>query len=190
MRELIVNISLVLTLVVLGFSGYVYYSNYRIFNREINPESDVISSQIVVVKGHSLEPFIFEGEKLATLWQPEFLKIISRGEILIISVDIHAGPLVKIVLGLPGDKWSLVKNLQGHFNVIINGEKLKNPLGVEYAFPPERIKILEMLIKITKNVIPPETYLVFGADPAGTMDSSVFGLIDKEQILGKATRLN
>lgn len=190
LRTFIVYLSLGLTLAILGITGYFLYENNRIFNRKINPEADVISSQIVVVKGHSLAPFILEGEKLATLWQPEFLETISRNDIVILSIESHASPLVKIVFGLPGDTWDVIQKPNGHFSVLINNEILKNPVGVEYSFSPEKVKILQMQIKITKKIIPEGTYLVFGANPSGTTDSSVFGLIETEQILGKAYRLN
>jgi len=98
----------------------------------------------------------------------------------------NADPLVKIVRGVPQDKWALQETENG-FLIVINQEPLKNSEGVFYQIPPSRIAMLALYAK-TYPTIPPDTYLLLGNDPSGTLDATRFGLISKESIVGIITK--
>jgi type IV secretory pathway protease TraF len=49
--------------------------------------------------------------------------------------------------------------------------------------------MLSLYEKDYKGIIPQNTYLILGDQPSGSVDSSVFGLVDKSDILGKAEKL-
>ncbi|HBM90494.1 MAG TPA: hypothetical protein DD400_01255, partial [Rhodospirillaceae bacterium] len=66
--------------------------------------------------------------------------------------------------------------------VLVNGHAVIDPSGKKYTVIPKR----EGMINLYAGTLPKNTYLVLGN--AGTIDSSRFGLISCEEIIGIVKR--
>ena len=134
------------------------------------------------VRGHSLEPLIKDGQTIeGNLGDcPPGPK---KGDLILFK---HLGfdiPLLKIVVGVPGDRFDLKKS--GKFwNLIINKKIAKNSANIPYKLILGKDSILHLYLKGTHGIIPKNNWLVMGDNPNGTDDSSRFGLIPKQDILG------
>ena len=98
-----------------------------------------------------------------------------------------AAPIVKVVKGLPGDKFHL-QQAEGGWRLLINGELARNSLNEPYLLSEGGYKMLSLYESGYNGVIPSGSYLILGDLAGGTLDSSIFGLIDKDDILGKVLR--
>jgi signal peptidase I len=138
------------------------------------------------VTGHSLEPLVHDGESVNG-WLGDCGKDPQRGDLVLFT---HLGvkvPLLKIVLGTPGDRFGLVADGDG-LNLLINGAVATNAEGAPYRLARGNDDILRLYLKGTRGTIPPNAWLVMGDNPAGTDDSSRFGLIPRADIIGGAAR--
>ena len=88
--------------------------------------------------------------------------------------------MIKLLRGLPGDTFSI-----NYGQILINGHVAENSEGVAYQLSNPRAAMLDLYVHEFHGVIPPEMYLVMGENPSGTTDSSRFGLIARDQIIGK-----
>ncbi|MBU1991574.1 S26 family signal peptidase, partial [Patescibacteria group bacterium] len=73
-----------------------------------------------------------------------------------------------------------------YYNLFINGKIVTNSQKFPYVFDEKQYKMLSLYEKDYKGVIPQNTYLLLGDQVNGTTDSTVFGLVDRSDILGKA----
>lgn len=143
-------------------------------------EVSVIESKII---GTSLEPHVADGSKVQALKDYYFCHTVQKEDLVIFRIGDDA--LIKIVKGLPGEIFLLKKDEAGLWNIIINGEKVKNSEGVPYAFNEDHYQMLHRNEAVYNNIIPEGAYLLLGDRPEGTEDSSVFGFIGKNNIIGK-----
>ena len=96
----------------------------------------------------------------------------------------NAVTIVKIVKGLPGDKFHLEQAGDG-WRILINGEPAENALKEPYLLNERGYKLLSLYERGYDGVIPPNDYLLLENLAGGALDSGRFGLIDKDDILGK-----
>ena len=89
-------------------------------------------------------------------------------------------PLIKALRGLPGDKFSVSDG-----KIIINGVAAMNSAGEPYRLSPPRAAMIALYVHDDHGVIPPDSFLVMGENPAGSLDSSRFGLVSRQAIIGK-----
>ncbi|HRS54166.1 MAG TPA: signal peptidase I [Bacteroidales bacterium] len=138
-----------------------------------------------VVKGKSLEGVIANGSYVIMLYGFYNCNEIKRNDIVAYDYKGSKIPLIKMVKGLPGDTFVLVPTkFENLYNIIINGDTLREITGMKYEFKEAQYRMLNMYAKAYNNIIPPNAYLILGTH-SGTTDSGKFGLIDKRDILGK-----
>lgn len=101
------------------------------------------------------------------------------GNVVLIKTDSAAIPLLKAIRALPGDRVAMRDG-----NMMINGAASRNSQGEKYRLSAPRAAMIELYAHDYSGVIPRDHYLVMGEDPAGTTDSSRFGLIGREKIVG------
>lgn len=97
--------------------------------------------------------------------------------------NIMAKQLVSRIIAGPGD----TVELRGK-DVLVNGEKLVEP----YAYYSNEVNLTNVggeMNKIGPMQIPADNYFVLGDNRNFSMDSRVFGFIDKNRIIGKATKV-
>lgn len=137
-----------------------------------------------LVRGHSLAPLIKDGETveghIGDCGDP------ARGNLALFA---HFGPkvpLLKIVVGVPGDRFG-VRADGDAWNVLINDAIATNAEGVPYRLNKARADRIGFYAKGAGGIIPPNAWLLMGDNPAGTDDSSRFGLITRDALRGTAT---
>lgn len=144
-----------------------------------------VKEQPLKVNGGSLSGFIEDGAEIKALMNYYVCNPVERGDIVLYGHSGNKNPLIKVVKGIPGDKFQLKKTSAGCWNILINGEISKNFQNEPYCFGDSGYKMLSLYEKDYEGVIPPNAYLIFGNLVGGSLDSSRFGLIGKNDLLGK-----
>ena len=130
----------------------------------------VIGLQQVI--GPSMNPTLNEGDIIITNKFIYRFKSIERNDVVVISQDEKY--MIKRIVGLPGEKVEYQNN-----DVLINGKAYKETFTNSET---EDFTIQDL----GYDVIPEDMYLVLGDNRENSLDSRTFGLICKNQIIGKA----
>ncbi len=88
-------------------------------------------------------------------------------------------PIIKQVRGLGGDTLELKDG-----NVLVNEKKLSTATGKPFSLSEERQAVLHMYVRDYNGIIPENTFLLLGTNPAGALDSTRLGLIHRNDIIG------
>ncbi|TRZ64053.1 MAG: signal peptidase I [Spirochaetia bacterium] len=145
-----------------------------------------VKEQPLKVNGNSLSGFIEDDAEMKALMNYYACNPVERGDIALYSYSDNKNPLIKVVKGIPGDKFQLKKTSADCWNILINGEISKNFQNESYCFNESGYKMLSLYEKDYRGIIPSNAYLIFGNLAGGSMDSSRFGLIGKQDLIGKA----
>jgi signal peptidase I len=129
------------------------------------------------VQGESMSPTIESGEfvlvnKLAYVWgEPE------RGDIIVAVPRVYPGRVVKRVIGLPGE-WFSIENEK----VVIKNSRTEESVNLDevYLKFPDTPEVGK-----TKTNIDPQEYFALGDNRKMSVDSRELGLIDHWDIKGK-----
>lgn len=140
-----------------------------------------------MVQGKSLAPFINDGQKVEILLGYYQCHPVSRNDVVVFHYAGQETPLLKIVKGMPGDRFAIERNKNGsEWNLLINGELARNSEYIPYSLTDEGRRLLGLYARDYRGTIPGNAYLILGNRPEGTLDSTRFGLIGVSDILGKA----
>lgn len=140
------------------------------------------TKQTIEIVGDSLSGVLESGAKATAEMNYYACNPAKTGDIVLYKWSASADPLIKIVRGVPGDKLALVAS-GNIWNITINGTVLKNSKGETYLVSsPER---LNLYIHDYKGVIPADTYLLLGNTASGSEDSRAFGLVGRDDLVGK-----
>ena len=123
------------------------------------------------VIGPSMNPTLNEGDIIITNKFIYRFKSIERNDVVVISQDEKY--MIKRIVGLPGETVEYQNN-----NVLINGKAYKETFTNSET---EDFTIQDL----GYDVIPEDMYLVLGDNRENSLDSRTFGLISKNQIIGK-----
>ncbi len=127
-------------------------------------------AQATRVYGQSMEPTLHTNDRIIVEKVTYRFRPPQRGDIVVVQVYEGSQPLVKRIVGLPGEEIAIRNG-----RVYINGQPLEEPYLREPTLgylPPTRI--------------PPMHYYVLGDNRNGSSDSRVFGPIPRDRILGRA----
>ena len=127
----------------------------------------------VHVVGSSMNPNLKNGELMLLNKIKYRFSEIERFDIVV--VDHKEKPLIKRVIGLPGEKVEYKDNV-----LYINGE------AVEEKFEKNGITYDYELSETGYDVIPENMYFVVGDNRINSSDSRTIGLIERKEITGKA----
>ena len=125
------------------------------------------------VNGDSMNPTLKDGEIMILNKIGYSINGVERFDIVV--VDYNGDKLIKRVIGLPGETVEYKDD-----TLYINGKKIeenfkKNGKTNDYS-----------IIETGYKTIPKDKYFVVGDNRVNSADSRVIGLVDKDQILGKA----
>jgi len=126
--------------------------------------------EIVVVYSQSMEPNLHEEQQIIVEKVSGYFQIPKRGDIVIVHVDGEETPLIKRVIGLPGEELEIKNN-----QVFINGQGIVEPYlasSSQRDFGP--VQILQGHV------------FVMGDNRNNSRDSRVIGSIPLKQIEAKA----
>lgn len=130
----------------------------------------VISIQQVI--GKSMEPNFYQNDIVLISKLNYKIHDIKRKDVVVFEYNEYKN-LIKRVIGLPGDKIEYKNN-----TLYINDKAYKEDY-INTKTDDFSLKDLEY------NTIPDDMYLVLGDNRENSLDSRNFGLIKKEQVIGK-----
>jgi signal peptidase I len=123
------------------------------------------------VHGQSMEPNLHENQRLIVDLVTYHFRTPQRGEIIILNVpDRHSDPLIKRVIGLPGDTIEIRGGA-----VYVNSKKLAEPYLNQITAGT-----------MPSQVIPEGHVFVLGDNRGSSNDSRYFGVVPFTNILGRA----
>jgi len=123
------------------------------------------------VEGESMEPTLHDRERLIIELVSYRFGEPERGSIIVLDMrERHTGPLIKRVIGLPGD---IVEISDG--KVIVNGQMLDEPYLVRST--PGHME---------PSLVPEGHVFVLGDNRAASNDSRYLGMVPNEDIIGHA----
>jgi len=147
--------------------------------RDDGVQSSQGAMEIYTVRGTSMEPLISEGTEVV---------IVAAGPGLpresVVVARIGGTRVIKSLKGVPGDRLALERNEDGSFLILVNGVAARNSERRPYTIGAHGSRMLSLYIDGYGGVIPDAAYLLLGDNPAGTRDSTQFGLVDRSDILG------
>src|SRR5205814_6770488 len=110
-----------------------------------------------------------------------------RGEIVVFHTPPLAqvkcgagGTFVKRLIGLPGDGW---EERSGY--VYINNKKLNEPYIHADRRDSQTLTLADIPPRETMTRIPPDMYLMMGANRSSSCDSRVWGLVPRKNLIGE-----
>lgn len=126
--------------------------------------------QISVVRGHSMEPGLQDGDRLVVDRLAYTLTEVGRFDVVVLRYPKDPGlDFVKRVVGLPGDRVAICNG-----RVLVDGQ----PLAEEFAHVCDHADMREL-------VVPPDHYFVLGDNRPISCDSREFGLVEGGLLRGK-----
>lgn len=134
-----------------------------------------------LVRGDSMQGIVSHGDEVRIKKGYYTCHEVQRGDIVAYQFGRESDVLVKRVVGVPGDIWRVEKQVRGDYTLFINHIEQRTTLDALYRFTEAQAKMLSLY----KSPIPEHTYLILGNQPGGTLDSSRFGLIGEDNLLGK-----
>lgn len=143
--------------------------------------SCITSSEARAVRGSSLSGIVEDGANITVLFRFYDCNPVRRGDIVAYNYSGDSSPIIKVVKGIPGDHLSI-----NGTTLLLNGSVVRNAAGTPYIISERAARMLSLYINDYHGTIPSNACLLLGNLPEGTVDSTRFGLVDKNGILGKA----
>lgn len=141
------------------------------------------------------------GTSMAALYEADQELVVSenayrcmdpqRGDIVVVKRPGGAEQrLLKILVLLPGDRFSLRKNSSGGLNLYVNDAvmPLMTPSGATYTFNGSAATMMKMYEESMRGIVSAGSYFVLGTDPHGSLDSTRFGPVERQDLVGKVWR--
>lgn len=133
---------------------------------------NVFLAQSFRVDGASMEPSLFNGERVMLEKVTYRVKEPARGDVIVLRVEGESQPYIKRIVGLPGDQIEV-----DHHQLVINGV----PLNEDYTYGPTYGDFGPL-------TVPNGTYFVMGDNRNNSLDSRfpTVGPVKRTQIVGRA----
>ncbi len=123
-----------------------------------------------IVRGSSMRPGIEDGDRIVIDHLSYVLGGVKRGDIVVLEYPLDPSvDYIKRVIGLPGDE----VRIDGR-DVCVNGVRIDEP----YVDVPDPRTHLSLVVQ-------PGTYFVLGDNRCHSSDSREFGLVPRENLVGK-----
>ncbi len=126
--------------------------------------------QISVVRGHSMEPSLWDGDRLLVDRLSYSIMDVGRFDMVVLRYPVDPSvDFVKRIVGLPGDRIRIHRGL-----IMVNG----GPLPSSFKYVRDRAKMSEI-------TVPEDQYFVLGDNRPISCDSREFGLVPASFLKGK-----
>lgn len=181
-KLIIILASLFLVLIFLNSNFNESFLNKN--SQNLVPQDCFIQAEERIVRGNSLSPLIKSGQTVKVLFDYYDCNKIKNNDIVLFNYAGNNNPLIKIVRGVSGDRFELKKS-DSRWNILINNQIVKNSEGKIYFVSGNEYKMLSLYERDYKGIIPENAYLLLGNNISNSIDSTVFGLVDKSGIIAK-----
>lgn len=155
-------------------------------NKQVNSlhNDSCLNYKKITVNGNSMRGVFNHGDEIvySPNWYNCTSTTISRNDIIIFKNPSNSDSLlVKRVVSVPFDYVEIDYKRR---NIIVNNETI-SLLNSNQPYQFEQMNILQYYVDSYDGIIPKDSYLVLGNINRGTLDSTKFGLIPKDSIIGK-----
>lgn len=157
----------------------------RVVDEFVSQKKCPITKEVVTVRGDSMGDLIPGGTDVEVLKGYYDCNDAVRNEVVIHTYSGNINPIIKAIRGVPGDSFYAKKEGDGWWYLYINGEKLKNSQGVYYITDEYGARMINVYSHDYKGIIPEDVYLLLGDKRRGSLDSRVFGLVNKSDFIGR-----
>lgn len=172
-------------IILFSIIGIFYLFNSEGIENKNNSNNSYNSEQLqcgtyknITIRGDSMSPSLSSGEEIGYIESYYDCHDVLKGDIIIFYSPRDDSLLVKRVYGVEGDSL----NYDDFRNTIqINEKIITNSQGEEFRIDSTILELYSSKFK----VIPSQSYLVFGDEISGSYDSSKFGFIPRDIIVGK-----
>ncbi|MDO8602079.1 MAG: signal peptidase I [bacterium] len=147
-----------------------------------------ITYRTEIVQGASLAGFIEDGNKVKIAGGYYVCNPVLRDDIVIYRDAGNPDPIIKIAKGIAGDAFSVALS-EGGTKIFINGTALKTTTGEVYNLNSDAYAMLSLYERDYNGIIPDKSLLILGNLPGGSRDSSRFGLISQNDLIGKVVKV-
>lgn len=112
---------------------------------------------------------------------------VKHGDLVYYRFSDQIEPVVRVVHGIPGDRYSLTENAdkKGSWFISVNGQNVKAQTGEDYLIESNTVPPLKTYELSRGGILGPDEYILLSAKPPGLSDSSNLGLINKKNLVGR-----
>jgi signal peptidase I len=150
----------------------------------ISPKDCTVEFEKRTTRGDSLAGVIEPGTEIVVAYNYYRCRDIFRGDVVAYDYAGNAVPIIKVVRGIPGDIFRISQQ-SDHWQILVNNEPLTTSRGEPYDVDERARGLIQGYVDSYNGVIPNDTVLLLGNKAGGTLDSTRFGLVHKNDIIGK-----
>ena len=111
---------------------------------------------------------------------------VKRGDLIYLKFSEQLPAVIRTVYGIPGDSFALVFDKENNnWNLKINDELVLDPEKTVHFFGGKSRPVLGLYEKSLKNHLPAKNFIVFSDQSPGHQDSSILGVVNVEDFVGK-----
>lgn len=112
----------------------------------------------------------------------------ERGQLVFYKIAEGIEPVVRVIQGLPGDKYALaeIPGQKGKWSIAINGKALIADDGQPYFIESSTVPPLRTYQISRRDQLGEDEYIILSKVPPGLSDSSNLGLVSKKSFIGLA----
>ena len=137
-------------------------------------------ADVRTLSGSSLSPSLFSGDQLLFLGGYYGCNPVKYGDLVLYRWGDNKN-VAKFVRGLSGDQLAVEQISANQWRLELNGQPLHNSLGDDYILSEKKSALTRLYARNLKA----NEVLLLGDKSDGSHDSSVFGLVKNDQLVGK-----
>ncbi len=130
---------------------------------------------------------LHKGETVSALDNFYACNEVKRNDLVLFRFSDQIAPVVRIVRGLPGDKYTVEKSTEAKtkWTLAINGQKVLGPSGKPFLIESNSVPPLRTYELSRNGLLLADEYIVLSTEPPGLSDSTNLGLIHKQALVGR-----
>ncbi len=181
---IIYSIKIILLIIIIIFSGFTIYKI-----KSNSYKSCQTFAQNILVQGNSMSELFVPNQQVTATMNYYQCHEVQRGDIVLVKKENENQILIKYVALIPGDHF-YIQGFQNGFHLIVNNNILLTPKGRPYLFNKSSERVWSYFQKNNSEIVGPKEYFVLGTNSDGSLDSSHFGPVSKEELIGRVLNFN
>lgn len=185
--KLLMGLTILLFMTGIGTIGYVLLKGYVIQEQfESLGELSCVEQELKSkMKDSHLAGIIDKDEPIRILLGFYDCNPIQRGDLVFFRISPPIEPVVKVVYGIPGDKFEVKETeVKNQWHILINGKTVEVEDG-PYFIQSRHTPPLKTYERAKKGTLGKDDYIILSNVPPGLSDSSNLGLVRRVAFEGK-----